>query len=46
MKTEAILGNAVHEGRRLNVPTPRLEAIYALMKMLEAKLDIPYRGLT
>lgn len=36
MEVEAILGNAVREGRRLDVPAPRLEAVYALMKMLEA----------
>jgi 2-dehydropantoate 2-reductase len=35
METEAILGNAVRRGQRLGVATPRLEAVYALMKLRE-----------
>ena len=35
MEIEAILGNAVRAGRKLNVPMPALEAIYALARMIE-----------
>ena len=31
METEALLGNAVRIARRLSVPAPRLEALYALL---------------
>ncbi len=37
METEAILGNAVRYGQRLNVPTPHLDSVYALMKLRELK---------
>jgi 2-dehydropantoate 2-reductase len=37
MELEVILGNAVRAGRRENVPIPLLEALYALMKMVERK---------
>lgn len=37
METEALLGNAVRIGRRLGVAVPRLEALYALLRMSEAK---------
>jgi 2-dehydropantoate 2-reductase len=37
METEAILGNAVRIARRLGVDAPRLEALYALLRMIEAK---------
>lgn len=37
METEVILGNAVRAGRRENVVTPSLDALYALMKMVERK---------
>jgi 2-dehydropantoate 2-reductase len=37
METEALLGNAVRIAARLGVPVPRLDAVYALMLMLEAK---------
>lgn len=37
METEVILGNAVRAGRRENVAIPTLEALYALMKMVERK---------
>ena len=35
METEALLGNAVRIARELRVPVPRLEALYALLRMLE-----------
>ena len=37
METEALLGNAVRAARTLAVPAPRLEALYALLSMLEQK---------
>jgi 2-dehydropantoate 2-reductase len=37
METEALIGNAVRIARRLGVETPRLEALYALLRMAEAK---------
>jgi 2-dehydropantoate 2-reductase len=37
METEVILGNAVRAGRREKVAIPSLEALYALMKMVELK---------
>jgi 2-dehydropantoate 2-reductase len=37
LETEALLGNAVRCARRLQVPVPRLEALYALLLMLEQK---------
>lgn len=36
METEALLGNAVRIARRLGVPAPRLEGLYAQLLMLEA----------
>ena len=39
METEALLGNAVRAARTLAVPAPRLEALYALLSMLEQKSD-------
>lgn len=39
METEAILGNAVRCGRRLGVPIPHLESVYALLKLRELKRD-------
>lgn len=39
METEAILGNAVRYGQRLGVAIPHLEAVYALMKLRELKLE-------
>ena len=35
MEIEAILGNVVRAARRLGVPAPTLEAVYALAKMVE-----------
>ncbi len=35
MEIEAILGNVVRTARRLGVPVPRLETIYAIAKMIE-----------
>jgi 2-dehydropantoate 2-reductase len=37
MEIEAILGNAVRVAYREGVAIPKLEAIYALMKMFEVK---------
>jgi ketopantoate reductase len=37
METEALLGNAVRIARALGVPAPRLEALYALLLMIEQK---------
>lgn len=37
METEALLGNAVRIGRRLGVAAPRLETLYALLRMTEAR---------
>lgn len=37
LETEVILGNAVRAGRREGVSIPRLEMLYALMKMVERK---------
>ncbi len=37
METEALLGNAVRIARRLGVAAPRLEALYALLRMSESK---------
>jgi 2-dehydropantoate 2-reductase len=37
METEALLGNAVRIARRLAIPVPRLEGLYALLLMLEQK---------
>lgn len=39
LETEAILGNAVRYGRRLGVPIPHLESVYALMKLREKGRD-------
>ncbi|BBL60648.1 ketopantoate reductase family protein [Methylomonas koyamae] len=38
METEAILGNAVRAAQRLNVETPRLQALYALMRLRELQI--------
>jgi len=37
METEALIGNAVRIARRLGVAVPRLETLYALLRMSEAK---------
>ena len=37
METEVILGNAVRAGRREKVAIPALEALYALLKMIEVR---------
>jgi 2-dehydropantoate 2-reductase len=37
MESEALVGNAVRIAHRLGVAAPRLEALYALLRMLEAK---------
>lgn len=37
METEALLGNAVRVARSLGVPAPRLETLYALLKMASAE---------
>jgi 2-dehydropantoate 2-reductase len=37
METEALVGNAVRIARRLGVAAPRLETLYALLRMAEAK---------
>jgi len=37
METEALVGNAVRIARRLGVAAPRLEALYALLRMAESK---------
>ena len=39
METEAILGNAVRCGQRLDVAIPHLESVYALMKLRELRLE-------
>jgi 2-dehydropantoate 2-reductase len=37
METEALVGNAVRIARRLGASAPRLETLYALLRMLESK---------
>ncbi len=37
METEALLGNVVRIARRLALPAPRLETLYALLKMTEQR---------
>jgi 2-dehydropantoate 2-reductase len=37
METEALVGNAVRIARRLGVAVPRLEGLYALLRMCESK---------
>lgn len=37
MEIEAILGNVVRAGQKLNVPIPALESVYAVAKMVEGK---------
>lgn len=37
METEALLGNAVRIARRLGAAAPRLETLYALLRMTESK---------
>jgi len=37
MEIEPLLGNAVRAARALAVPAPRLEALYALLLMVEQK---------
>jgi 2-dehydropantoate 2-reductase len=41
METEALLGNVVRIAAARGVATPRLEALYALMRMLEARGQTP-----
>ncbi len=38
METEAILGNAVRAGQAVNIETPYLATLYALMKLTELRL--------
>lgn len=38
METEAIVGNAVRSGRRVGLPIPYLESLYALLKLTEWRL--------
>lgn len=38
METEAILGNAVRAGQRAGIAIPRLESLYALMKLREKQI--------
>ena len=40
METEALVGNAVRIGRRLGVAAPRLETLYALLRMAESKSGV------
>jgi 2-dehydropantoate 2-reductase len=37
METEALLGNAVRIARKLDVAAPRLETLYALLRMIERR---------
>ena len=37
MSAEALLGNVVRIARRLSVAAPRLETLYALLKMAEQR---------
>jgi 2-dehydropantoate 2-reductase len=37
METEALIGNAVRIARRLGVAVPRLEGLYAMLRMCESK---------
>jgi 2-dehydropantoate 2-reductase len=37
METEALVGNAVRIARRLAVAAPRLEALYAMLRMVESR---------
>ena len=37
METEALLGNVVRTARKLGVAAPRLETLYALLKMAEQR---------
>lgn len=39
METEAILGNAVRAGQAVNIETPYLATLYALMKLIELRLS-------
>ena len=39
MEVEAILGNTIRAARRENVSTPKLDGVYALMKMLQASFE-------
>ena len=39
LETEVILGNAVRTARRFGVPCPRLETLYALLKLREMARD-------
>ena len=41
METEAILGNAVRAGQRARVAIPRLESLYALLKLTELRISNP-----
>jgi 2-dehydropantoate 2-reductase len=37
METEPLLGNVVRIAQKLAVPAPRLETLYALLKMTEQR---------
>jgi 2-dehydropantoate 2-reductase len=39
MEIEAILGNTVRAGLKTGTPTPTLDALYALAKMIEGKRE-------
>lgn len=39
METEAILGNAVRAAQRLNLECPRLQSLYALMRLRELQIS-------
>jgi ketopantoate reductase len=39
MEVEAILGNTIRAARRENVSTPKLDGVYALMKMIQASFE-------
>lgn len=38
MEIENIVGEPVREGRRLGVPTPKLETIYGLLKAMQLRV--------
>lgn len=39
MEVEAILGNTIRAARRENISTPKLDGVYALMKMIQASFE-------
>ncbi len=45
LETEAILGNAVRAAKRQGVSVPRLESLYALLKLRELKAEFDSRKL-